>query len=479
MDKKLAENAFFNIIYKLLNVLFPLITSAYISRVLLADGVGKVEYARNLATIFVFIAALGIPAYGTKVIASLGDCDDQKKIDKNFSELLSMLIVSSTICFLIYLSIVLSVPKFSNEIVLYLATGLQIILVSINIDWLYQGKEIYKYITLRSFVVKACSLLCTIFFVKTKNDYIIYAFITSLAIAGNNIFNIIHSKKYVRFTIRELNISSHLTPVIILLLSTISGELYGKIDILMLGHFCTEINVGYYSNAMKVINTILTAITAITAVFLPRLSLLANVNRQKFSELAREGVKIISFITLPCCVGLALVSKSFVVMMFGEDFLGASSALCILCPLIIIKGIGDLLNYQVIISVGKEKYFLVTTTVAALINVIINYILIPVYQQNGAAFASVVSEIIVNGGMLFVSIKIISLRLDMCFLRTLLVSTSIMAGSVYGIQHIIFDTVPQLIISIITGCIIYLFVNYSLKNSLLYDMAKKIKNHKE
>lgn len=473
MDKKMAENALFNIFYKLLNVLFPLITSAYVSRILLSEGIGRVDYARNLATIFVFIAALGIPAYGTKVIASSSRFSNQEDVNKSFSELLIMLAISSSICFLIYVVLVAVVDKYSKEFLLYLATGLQILLVSINIDWLYQGKEAYKYITYRSFIVKICSIICILIFVRTKDDYIIYALITTLAIAGNNAFNIFHARKFAKFTTKGLNISRHLVPVVILLLSTIAGELYSKVDILMIGHFCSENNVGYYSNSIKVINTVLTAVTAITAVYLPRLSSLAADNKERFAELAREGLDIILFITIPCCTGLILVSDSFVCLIFGENFANASKALSILCPLIIIKGVGDLINYQVIISVGREKYFLITTTLAAIINILLNYYLIPLYQQNGAAIASVISELVVNVGMLFISSKIISLKFNYKYIITILVATLCMVFSVLIITHYIKQIAIQLVLCIVIGGGIYVAINLLLKNPLLIKMIKK------
>ena len=469
MDKKLANNAIFNIIYKLLNVLFPLITSAYVSRVLLADGVGKVEYARNFATIFVFIAALGIPAYGTKIIASLKNEKNQSLIDKAFSELLIIIMCSSLICVIIYSIIIRLDSKFNQDLLLFTVTGIQILLVSINIDWLYQGKEIYKYITIRSFLVKLISLACIFLLVKQKSDYIIYALIISLGVAGNNIFNILYARKFVHFTLKKINLKPHILPVIYLLLSTIAGELYSKIDILMLGHYSTGTTIGFYSNAVKTINAILTGVTAITAVYLPRLSLLVNENNEKFKKLVNEGVELIGFISIPVMIGMIVVSDIFVNTMFGEAFSKTSLTVQILSPLIVIKGIGDLINYQVIISIDKEKYFIVTTSIAAIINIALNSFLIPKYLQNGAAIASVVSELIVNVGMLFVSSKIVSLKIDLRYWISLLVSSLLMAVIVFVFTNMIAtQNIIKVIISVLLGGIIYLLSNVIIKNKILY-----------
>ena len=68
--KSIAKNSFYNLLYKGFTALFPLLTTSYISRVLLPDGVGIVAYANTIVNYFVVVAALGIPNYGVKVIAS-------------------------------------------------------------------------------------------------------------------------------------------------------------------------------------------------------------------------------------------------------------------------------------------------------------------------------------------------------------------------------------------------------------------------
>ena len=65
----LFQNSVYNVIYKLLDALFPLVSAAYLGRVLMSDGVGKVAYAQNIAQYFVLAASLGIPNYGIREIA--------------------------------------------------------------------------------------------------------------------------------------------------------------------------------------------------------------------------------------------------------------------------------------------------------------------------------------------------------------------------------------------------------------------------
>ena len=70
-QKSLIYNSFFNVLYQLLNVIFPFVTAIYVSHILMAEGVGKVAYAQNIASYFVAIAPLGLASYGVKEIAKV------------------------------------------------------------------------------------------------------------------------------------------------------------------------------------------------------------------------------------------------------------------------------------------------------------------------------------------------------------------------------------------------------------------------
>lgn len=479
MDRSLAKNAVLNVIYKVLNVIFPLITAAYTARVLLPEGVGKVSYAQTIASYFTVIAALGIPTYGVKVISILRNQSDKNQINKNFTELWLILVCSTVICCITYIGLIFGVDTFRLDYKLYLAAGLQIALVSCNVDWFYQGNEKYAYITIRSIIVKICSLVAVIVFVKNLDDYIIYALINSLAVAGNYILNIINLRKYVSISFADINIKKHLKPVLILLLSTIAIDFYSKIDVTMLGFMSDDAHIAYYSNAVKIINVALMGITAITSVFLPRLSLYYKENKPKFDTLVNSGLQIIIGIALPCVIGLMIVSDDFVKVMFGQEFIKASLTLKILAPLLLIKGAGDLLCYQVIISAGREKYFLLTNGSAAVVNIILNSLLIPVFVQNGAAFASLISELVVNVGMLFVTVKVVNLEFEKRVYIPELTSSLVMGIIVWGISRIEMNYFVRLFICTFIGCITYALLNIILKNSLIKKIIEKIRNGKE
>ena len=154
-NRSLLKNTIYNALYNGLNIIFPLITIPYLSRILLSDGLGLVNYSRSIVSWFLIFASLGIPRYGVREIAKIKDNRD--KLDKTFTELFLYNLLSTCICVAVYMLVISEVSLFSNHYLLYMVTGIQLFLNILNVDYLYQGLEEYVYITKRSFVVKAIS----------------------------------------------------------------------------------------------------------------------------------------------------------------------------------------------------------------------------------------------------------------------------------------------------------------------------------
>lgn len=140
---------------------------------------------------------------------------------------------------------------FHGEWALYGACGLSIVFNYLNIDWMYMGVEEYGYITGRSLLIKTVSLVTLFLSVKTKHDYLLYAFISSLATGGNYVFNVIHARKFVKIDFSGIQIRRHLKPVLLIACIIFLSSIYNKIDITMLNMMATDESVGFYTYAQK------------------------------------------------------------------------------------------------------------------------------------------------------------------------------------------------------------------------------------
>lgn len=471
-NKILAHNALYNIIYRILNVIFPLISASYIARVLEPEGVGKVAYAQNVVSYFVMFAALGIPRYGTREIAR--SRDEPEKINQIFSELFVLNAVSTCACAACFYVPVMMGS--SVNALVYLVCGMEIIFNFINIDWFYEGQEEYAYITSRNILVKLVSLAALFAFVRSREDYIIYACIHCLGIGMNYTFNIVHARKKVKFSFRNLKIKRHLGPVFTLLVSMITASLYSKVDITMLGWMQSEETVAFYTNAHKMVNVALTLVTAMSAVFMPRLSYMYVYEKEKFRELITVGVKILLMLAVPCCAGIILIADDLIFVMFGRLFEPAVLTTQIMAILTVVIGVGDLLCYQVVISSGHEKVLIKARFFAGIANIILNSLLIPRFRHNGAAIASVISEVIVNGMLTKYSLSVVRPQLTARFFGSLLASVSAMTVGVVAIQSVTDNALLSLAASVGAGVAIYFAAALVFKNEIMEQLVSVLKS---
>lgn len=472
--KSIANNSLFNIIYTCVNIFFPLIASMYVSRIILVEGVGRVSYAQNIASYFVTLAALGLPTYGVREIAK--SRYDQKRTNNVFTELFIINAVSTTVAVLTYLLIIFNVTGFAEERRLFLCCGLLIFFNYINVDWFYRGQEEYCYIACRSIVIKLLSLIALLAFVRTQQDYVIFALINSLAIGGNNIFNIVYARKFVKVNFHGLNFRKHLGPLFILSLNTFLSRIYSKVDITMLGMLSTETATGYYAYAHKTVEVVTTACVAISTVFLPRLSFYYNNDKKKFMQLIDLGIQVLSFIAIPASAGFFMLAPQIMVLLYGNAFSPAAFTVKIFSPFIIIRGFGDLLCYQLIICTGNEKQQLPAYLLGAIANILLNAAFIPLWAQNGAAIASLISELILNLYQFLHIRKLIMIPINKNVLWQATVSTLLMSIAIYLILQLQLSLLPLTILAIVVGILVYFVMSYFMKNALLQMFIKKANN---
>jgi O-antigen/teichoic acid export membrane protein len=470
----LAKNYIYNTIYTSLNVLFPLVTIPYLSRVLLPEGVGKVSYATNIVSWFTLFASLGIPRYGVREMAKARKKGNEETV---FFELFSINAVASLVASVVYYLLIFLNGSFKAEQTLYMIVGIQVVLNMFNVDWFYQGMEDYLYITRRSILIKTISLVSIFLFVGCERDYLKYAIILVVATVGNYIFNVIHVFNYITCCPQKLSVKRHLGSVIVLFSTQIAVSLYALLDTTMIGIFCKEENVAYYSYPVTLVRTIVTIITAIGTVMLPRLTIL--VQEKKYIELkmlVETTLNILLFLSIPAFCGLLLVSRKLVLFFFGEAFEPAVNTIRILAFLIPIMSLGNLFGTQLLMAFNKEKQLLYSVVLGSIVNMSLNFILIRKYAQNGAAFASVVTELLVMLIQVILVNRNIRIKIDFFDLLKTIISVLFMCAVVLVINRVFQNGLAGFFLSIMLGAIVYISVAIFLKEKvcvLLWNMLRK------
>ena len=476
-EKSLSKNAFYNVVYKCLNVLFPLVSIMYVSRVLLPTGVGRVASAQNIIAYFVILASLGLPIYGVKKIAEFRD--NKKECSKVFSELFIINAISTLLCSIFYVMMLFSVDFFCSKLAVSFVVGIQLFANIFNIDWLYQGFEEYRYIMFRSLFVKLVALASVFIFVHDTSDYIIYALITALSLVANFVFNISHMHKYVDITFRELCIQRHVRSILILLAASIAIEVYTLCATTFLSVFKGDEIVAYFSNSAKAVEITRTMIAAVCAVFLPRLNYYIGQRRiDDFNNLSIMGLRLLMSMSVPAAIILAVLAPNFVLVLFGSAYLPSVTSMQILSLSVITVAISNFMGYQILISLGKEKIVLYSTIIAALVNITLNLILIGPMGHNGAALASVTAEAAVSLYQLHYVSKYVPLKYSSNTVCSIAVPAVAMLGIMILLKMLNMNLYFEVIIITITGLLTYAFLGKLLHNEAVIIVSNKLSHSK-
>ena len=473
-EKNLVSNYIYNTIFTSLNLIFPIITLPYVSRVIGVDGIGKVNFSNSIVNYFLMIASLGIPVYGVREIAKVRN--DDEKLSNTFNEIFSINMLSTIFCIIIYYIMINNIEYFKDNKLLFVVSGFSLVLNILNLDWFYQGIEEYRYIAMRSSIVKLLLIILLFIFVRTEKDYITYAFINVIAISGNNIINAINIRKIIKISFKNLDVRKRIRPIAILLSIQLAINIYANLDTTMCGILANEVSVGFYSNAVKINRVIVTVVISISTILLPRLSFyIENNNFKDFNIVVNKVFKILLFIALPIMFGVYFLSKEIIIIMFGEKFIPAISTLQILSPLIFVLSIGNLFGTQVLIPLGKEKKLLISVIAGSMINFILNLLLIPIYNQNGAAFATVIAESVIMIIQVYFAKKLVKINITINEMLNIIATNLLMIICLIIISININNIIINIILSVIVGGGIYIASNLLFKNAILMEIIRRLK----
>ena len=394
-EKSIKKNFMFNTLLTVSNTIVPLITFPYLLRTLLVESNGKVDFAISVINYFIIFAALGIPTYGIRACAKVRD--NKKQLSKTVHELLFINIIMTCFTYVAFLICLLCIPKFKLEIQLMLITSINLLLNCIGMNWLYSALEEYKYITIRSLVFKIISVISIFFFVHDSKDYKVYAVIMVLSTSGANILNFLHSKKFINYKyMGPYNISQHFKPVLTFFATTVAVSIYSNLDIVMVGFISGNIEVGYYTAALKIRSALAAVVVSLGTVLLPRLSYLAQNNKLDiFKNILKKSFQFMFLMAVPIVVYFISFAQPIIEFVAGEAYLNAVLPLRYLLSTVFFAGLSNVTGTQTMVSLGMETKQLVSIIVGAVVDLLLNAILIPQYGSAGAACATAITEVVV------------------------------------------------------------------------------------
>lgn len=467
------KNILYTSFLTLSNYIFGLITFPYIARTLGVNNMGIVEFTNNIVAYFLLFASLGINTLGIREIAKVKN--DTNELNKCFSSLLFINIFYTLISLCIYFILIFVVDKFLEYKILFLIGSFQIISTTFMVEWLFKGLENFKYIAFRNFAIKIIYIVLVFCLIRESEDYVLYFLLTVGSVIVNAVVNILYSKRFVFFSLKMVSLKFYLKSTLFLGLYSLLTSMYTTFNVAFLGFVSTSTEVGYYATALKVYIIIMGLYTAFTTVMMPRGSaLLAEGKRNEFNLLIKKSFETLYTLCFPLIIFCTILSPQIINLLAGENFSGSILPMRTVMPLLLVVGVAQILVLQVIIPARKDLWTLWASALGAVIGIILNIVLVPIWHSEGTSISLVFTEISVTILYVFFVYK----------------SKLIVFDWKNGVKHLLFS-LPYIIfclsfsklensyfVLLLSGvtCGIYFFVSqlYIIKNELLWGVLKSL-----
>lgn len=456
--ERMEKNFIYNATYQVLILLIPFLTTPYLARTIGVKGVGIYSYTYSIVNYFMMFALLGMNTYGNREISKISD--NNEKLNKTFSSIYFLQVILTVCVSLIYIMYILFFNK--EYMLINIIQILYVVSVAFDINWFFCGMQEFKITVTRSGIIKIITFLLIITFVKNENDLWKYILILAMSTFLNQLilwFFINGRVKIVKVKMKD--IVKHIKPTLILFIPVIATSVFKIMDKIMIGRIISVNEVGYYENAEKMLNIILSLVSALGTVTLPQMTyLFANKEMKKYNIILSKSLEFVLFIVFPVIFGFWAISDDLINIYLGSAFFKTSVLLNILAISLLFTPIANIIRMQILIPQSKDREYIIAVILGAIFNFLFNIILINKFDSIGAAIATVIAEFIVFlieylFTMQYIEVKkIISQMLRFC------ISAMVMYIIIGAIAKKIDNIYLRLTIEILIGGIVYISLNY-------------------
>ena len=468
---KVIKNYLYNLSYQILTIILPIITVPYVTRIFTSEDLGNYGFYNSIVSYFSLFAMLGIGIYGTKQIAAA------RNVSSTFWNIYAIQLTAGILALFVYVITLVSIPKMSRIVPIIL--GIVLLTKMIDISWLFTGKEDFKKITLRNTMVKVAGVISIFTFIKSSEDLYLYIFLIVIFDFLGQFVMWIPAKKFIKRPSFDTKIiKKNLHPIVLLFLPQVAISLYVVLDRTLLGLLGSYSDVGIYEQGQKLTSILLTVVSSLGAVMLPRVANLLSERKEKEAQnMVRFSFILYNLIIFPMIFGLIAINEVFVRLFLGQNFQDVKYVLYIIVFNIMFIGWTNILGYQVLVVRNKNKEFMLSTTIPAIVSVAVNITVIPFFGYIGASITSVVVEFLVFAIQWYYSRNIINKNLlfnkD---LAKIICSSLVMFGVVMLCKIMLgFDGIVGLVIYLVVGGISYLAMIFLLKTVNIREMKGMLK----
>lgn len=389
---KLAASLWNNLLYTGIQFVLPLITMTWMAHHLGAEGFGVISLAEYISKLLVLIATLGIPYFGAKSLAQCSDLGERKQL---FSSLLGILLLALMV--LLGLGVIgwLSRPVAWIQSDLLPWVLLFVLSQALSLEWYFQGIQTYRFVIVRTLVLRVLGLVATIWLVKGTGDVYKGFVIISLTQCAIAVFTLWHVRDSVnwRLVMKPRLSRVYRNQLLWLSLSTLCITGYTTLDTVMLGWFSNSIQTGWYTLSVRLTKLPLIIMGAVVMVLMIQgAGLVKQANHKAFSALVQNSFRMLWMVLLPMAVMLFIGAGDWLWLWGGRSFKEAEDILRIVAWILPFMAISNVAGIQVLLAQNRERDFLKVVSVALLGSILGYAWFIPQYGAKAAAWVTLCTE---------------------------------------------------------------------------------------
>lgn len=463
----LKKNVLYSSVLTVSSYIFPILTFPYVTRILGVNSIGICNFVDSIVQYFIYFSMMGITTIGIREIARTKG--NPLELSRVYSSLLFLNLVTTVIAIFLLLSLTLFVPYLQVYKYLFYIGAAKVLANTLLVEWLFKGLEDFKYITARTIAVRSLYVLSIFIFIRNADDYFLYFFLTSLMVVVNALINLQYSRKFVRISFKNIAFTPYLKSFVILGVYNLLTSMYTTFNVAYLGFISNTIQVGYYTTATKLYAIIMSFFTAFTGVMMPRMSVLLSEGKyDEFKKLTSKSVEALFAFAIPLIVISECCAPQIIQIIAGDGYEGAILPMRIVMPLMLIIGYEQILVLQILSPMNKDSAILRNSILGAIVAIVFNIVLVPLFASKGTAVVWIMSELAVMFSANFYVHKYVGYKIPlMPLLKRLVLTTPIMVVA-YFTSVLMSNTYVSLVIVVVVvfmGCsILELFI---LKNDLI------------
>lgn len=406
MIKKLAINFSALSLLQISNYLIPLITIPYLVRVLGTEKYGLVNFAAAFIAYFITVTDYGFNLSAPREISRNRDLGE--RLSEIISSVLVIKIILLFISSLILIILVESISIFKSDREVYYLSFLFVFGNVIFPQWFFQGIEDMKYITLINVVFKICAMISIFIFIKNQNDYLNLIAINSgaqILIGLTGLILLIIKFKMKLIMPSANNMLYHLKEGRHIFYSTVAINLYTTSNIFILGLFASQSAVGYFAAADKIRHSIQSLFSVVSNTIYPHVSLLIKDSLIDGIKFISNIIKSVGVLALVISILTFVFAEEIILIILGSEYTNSILVLKILAFLPFVIFLSNITGIQFMLNVGFQKEFSLIIVSAAVINIILSFLIVPIYFEIGSSISVLITEIFVTITILIFLVK--------------------------------------------------------------------------